>query len=137
MPTPHLPTFEHEAHALLPPPEWKSKIAETFAPDRKQILRGVVHDPRADRMGGVAGHAGLFGTAGDLALYAQALIQPEVDSDGDIIDKMTTPQTAAERHGGSVGWAGTLILRFSSNRGSLLPVGFVWTHRIYRNVDVG
>ena len=41
----------------LPPPEWKDKIAETFAPDRKQILRGVVHDPRADRMGGVAGHA--------------------------------------------------------------------------------
>ena len=59
---------------FLPPPEWKSKIAETFAPDRKQILRGVVHDPRADRMGGVAGHAGVFSTAGDLALYAQALI---------------------------------------------------------------
>src|SRR5690349_1107266 len=31
---------------FLPPPEWKNKIAETFAPDRKQILRGVVHDPR-------------------------------------------------------------------------------------------
>ncbi|HEY5027696.1 MAG TPA: serine hydrolase domain-containing protein, partial [Candidatus Angelobacter sp.] len=56
----------------LPPAQWKSKIAETFAPDKKQILRGVVHDPRADRMGGVAGHAGVFSTAGDLALYAQA-----------------------------------------------------------------
>ena len=65
---------------FLPPPEWASKIAETYAPDRKQVLRGVVHDPRADRMGGVAGHAGLFSTAGDLALYAQALISRKIDS---------------------------------------------------------
>ena len=64
---------------FLPPAQWKSKIAETFAPDKKQILRGMVHDPRAERMGGVAGHAGVFSTAGDLALYAQALISREVD----------------------------------------------------------
>ncbi|HXO37584.1 MAG TPA: exo-beta-N-acetylmuramidase NamZ domain-containing protein [Candidatus Acidoferrum sp.] len=107
---------------FLPPPEWKSKIAETFAPDRKQILRGVVHDPRADRMGGVAGHAGLFGTAGDLALYAQALISRKSILDGDIIDKMTTPQqppNATEVRG--LGW--DIDSSFSSNRGSLLPVG--------------
>jgi uncharacterized protein YbbC (DUF1343 family)/CubicO group peptidase (beta-lactamase class C family) len=107
---------------FLPPPEWKSKIAETFAPDRKQILRGVVHDPRADRMGGVAGHAGLFGTASDLALYAQALISRKSILDGDIIDKMTTPQqppNATEVRG--LGW--DIDSSFSSNRGSLLPVG--------------
>src|SRR5438270_1566871 len=106
----------------LPPPEWKSKIAETFAPDRKQILRGVVHDPRADRMGGVAGHAGLFSTAGDLALYAQALISRKQILDGDIIEKMTTPQqppNATEVRG--LGW--DIDSSFSSNRGSLLPVG--------------
>jgi uncharacterized protein YbbC (DUF1343 family)/CubicO group peptidase (beta-lactamase class C family) len=107
---------------FLPPQEWKNKIAETFAPDRKQILRGVVHDPRADRMGGVAGHAGLFGTAGDLALYAQALISRKSILDGDIIDKMTTPQqppNATEVRG--LGW--DIDSSFSSNRGSLLPVG--------------
>jgi len=106
----------------LPPPEWKSKIAETFAPDRKQILRGVVHDPRADRMGGVAGHAGVFSTAGDLALYAQALISRKQILDGDIIEKMTTPQqppNATEVRG--LGW--DIDSSFSSNRGSLLPVG--------------
>jgi uncharacterized protein YbbC (DUF1343 family)/CubicO group peptidase (beta-lactamase class C family) len=107
---------------FLPPVEWKNKIAETFAPDRKQILRGVVHDPRADRMGGVAGHAGLFGTASDLALYAQALISRKSILNGDIIDKMTTPQqppNATEVRG--LGW--DIDSSFSSNRGSLLPVG--------------
>lgn len=38
------------------------------------LLRGVVHDSIANRVGGVAGHAGLFGTARDLAVLAQALI---------------------------------------------------------------
>jgi uncharacterized protein YbbC (DUF1343 family)/CubicO group peptidase (beta-lactamase class C family) len=107
---------------FLPPPEWKNKIAETFAPDRKQILRGVVHDPRADRMGGVAGHAGVFSTAGDLTLYAQALISRKQILDGDIIEKMTTPQqppNATEVRG--LGW--DIDSSFSSNRGSLLPVG--------------
>jgi uncharacterized protein YbbC (DUF1343 family) len=35
---------------------------------------GVVHDPRAYLLGGVAGHAGLFSTADDLALYARAIL---------------------------------------------------------------
>ena len=35
---------------------------------------GVVHDPRAFLLGGVAGHAGLFATADDLALYARAIL---------------------------------------------------------------
>jgi uncharacterized protein YbbC (DUF1343 family)/CubicO group peptidase (beta-lactamase class C family) len=107
---------------FLPPPEWKSKIAETYAPDRKQILRGIVHDPRAERMGGVAGHAGVFSTAGDLALYAQALISRKGILDGDIIEKMTTPQqppNATEVRG--LGW--DIDSSFSSNRGALLPVG--------------
>ena len=81
-----------------------------------------MHDPRADRMGGVAGHAGVFSTAGDLALYAQALISRKQILDGDIIEKMTTPQqppNATEVRG--LGW--DIDSSFSSNRGSLLPVG--------------
>jgi uncharacterized protein YbbC (DUF1343 family)/CubicO group peptidase (beta-lactamase class C family) len=107
---------------FLPPAQWRSKIAETYAPDRKQILRGEVHDPRAERMGGVAGHAGVFSTAGDLALYAQALIGRKTILDGDIIEKMTTPQqppNATEVRG--LGW--DIDSSFSSNRGALLPVG--------------
>lgn len=40
----------------------------------RRVLRGEVQDPTAAAMGGVAGHAGLFGTASDLALYAQMLL---------------------------------------------------------------
>src|SRR5207244_1396816 len=38
-------------------------------------LKGKVHDPRANKLGGIAGHAGLFSTANDLALYADALLR--------------------------------------------------------------
>jgi CubicO group peptidase (beta-lactamase class C family) len=41
---------------------------------RKQLLRGDVHDPGAAMFGGVAGHAGLFGTAYDLAVLSQMLL---------------------------------------------------------------
>ncbi|WP_246216581.1 serine hydrolase domain-containing protein [Mycobacterium botniense] len=43
-------------------------------PDYGFLLRGSVHDPTARRMGGVAGHAGEFSTAHDVAVYAQALL---------------------------------------------------------------
>jgi len=43
-------------------------------PDLDHLLRGTVHDPTARRMGGVAGHAGVFSTAHDLSIYAQALL---------------------------------------------------------------
>jgi uncharacterized protein YbbC (DUF1343 family)/CubicO group peptidase (beta-lactamase class C family) len=107
---------------FLPPPAWTSKIAETLAIDNKRILRGVVHDPTAQRMGGVAGHAGVFSTAGDLALYAQALIDRKTILSPEIIEKMTTPQqppNAVEIRG--LGW--DIDSPFSSNRGALLPVG--------------
>ena len=39
-----------------------------------QWIQGEVHDPRAFKLGGVAGHAGLFSTAADLAVYAQMML---------------------------------------------------------------
>ncbi len=43
-------------------------------PDFGKLLRGTVHDPTTRRMGGVAGHAGVFSTAHDMSLFAQALL---------------------------------------------------------------
>jgi CubicO group peptidase (beta-lactamase class C family) len=43
-------------------------------PDLDFLLRGTVHDPTARRMGGVAGNAGVFSTAHDVGIYAQALL---------------------------------------------------------------
>ena len=59
---------------FLPPAAWRAKIAPTEYDEHEHMLRGVVHDPRARRMGGVAGHAGLFSTGDDLAKFAQALL---------------------------------------------------------------
>ena len=57
------------------PAEWLARCAGTGpCPERGRVLRGEVHDPTAWRLGGVAGHAGLFGTARDVAAWAQALL---------------------------------------------------------------
>src|SRR5258708_29371353 len=86
------------------------------------ILRGTVQAPTAERMGGVAGDAGVFSTAGDLALYAQALIDRKKILAPDLIEQMTTPQqppNAGEVRG--LGW--DIDSPFSSNRGALFPLG--------------
>ena len=87
------------------------------------MLRGVVHDPTARRMGGVAGHAGLFSTADDLAKFAQALLNGgEGILSSLAVEKMTTPQqppSAAALRG--FGW--DIDSPFSTNRGDLFPVG--------------
>src|SRR6202022_1689792 len=51
-----------------------SKADPSKNPDYDYLLRGTVHDPTARRMGGVAGHAGVFSTAHDVSIYAQALL---------------------------------------------------------------
>ncbi|HKI68294.1 MAG TPA: serine hydrolase domain-containing protein, partial [Verrucomicrobiae bacterium] len=50
-----------------------SRIAPTEVVDGKP-WRGIVHDPTARKMGGLAGHAGLFSTAADLARYARMML---------------------------------------------------------------
>jgi CubicO group peptidase (beta-lactamase class C family) len=52
----------------------ESKTDSSKNPDYDSLLRGTVHDPTTRRMGGVAGHAGLFSTAHDVSIYAQALL---------------------------------------------------------------
>src|SRR5690625_7015171 len=39
-----------------------------------ELVRGHVHDENAHSLGGVAGHAGVFSTAGDLAIFAQMFL---------------------------------------------------------------
>jgi CubicO group peptidase (beta-lactamase class C family) len=59
------------ATRYLPPVDWSGRIAATEVVDGVAKV-GVVHDENAEILGGVAGHAGLFGTAADLARYAAA-----------------------------------------------------------------
>ena len=58
-------------------PHWtlRDRIAPTeLTPPRGYPLRGEVHDENAFVLGGVAGHAGLFSTASDLAIFAQMML---------------------------------------------------------------
>jgi uncharacterized protein YbbC (DUF1343 family)/CubicO group peptidase (beta-lactamase class C family) len=107
---------------FLPPDAWKPLIAPTQYDENGKMLRGVVHDPTARRMGGVAGHAGLFSTADDMAIFARELLTGDKVLSREAIEKMSTPQTPA--NGASVrglGW--DIDSPFATNRGDLLPVG--------------
>ncbi|HXC24457.1 MAG TPA: serine hydrolase [Gemmatimonadaceae bacterium] len=60
---------------FCPDDSLKERIAPTeIAPPRGYPLQGEVHDENAYAMGGIAGHAGLFSTASDLAVFAQMLL---------------------------------------------------------------
>jgi uncharacterized protein YbbC (DUF1343 family)/CubicO group peptidase (beta-lactamase class C family) len=107
---------------FLPPAGWRGRIAPTEYDENHQMLRGTVHDPTARRMGGVAGHAGLFSTADDLARFAQEMLTGFHVLSRLTVEKMTTPQqppTAAVLEG--LGW--DIDSPFSSNRGEFFPVG--------------
>jgi uncharacterized protein YbbC (DUF1343 family)/CubicO group peptidase (beta-lactamase class C family) len=107
---------------FLPPVEWLKQIAPTQYDEHNQMLRGVVHDPRARRMGGVAGHAGLFSTADDLAKFVQALLDGSSVLSPLSIRKMTSPEQPANMPAlRGFGW--DIDSPFSSNRGEFLPVG--------------
>lgn len=109
---------------FLPPASWRDKIAPTEIDERTgQMLRGTVHDPTARMMGGVAGHAGLFSTADDVAVFAQMML----DNNGKIwspltVEKMTSPaQPQNQVIVRGLGW--DIDSPFATNRGELLPVG--------------
>ena len=109
---------------FLPPQSWFLRIAPTQKDERSGLmLRGLVNDPTARQMGGVAGHAGLFSTADDTAKFAQALLNGGAPVWSRlIVEKMTTPEqppnlTVVR----GLGW--DIDSPFSSNRGELLPVG--------------
>ena len=113
---------------FLPPPQVHDQIAPTDFRDG-QLLRGVVHDPTTARMGGVAGHAGVFSTVEDTAIYAQMILNGGLYNGVRILSplsvlQMTTPQSPV----GATDWRGLgfdIRTPFSGPRGDLFPVGSV------------
>jgi len=110
-----------------PAPEIRSRIAPTTR-DGNDYLRGVVHDPTARRMGGVAGHAGLFTTTADVARFARMFLQ-EGELDGvrvlrtESVRRMTSvhtpPHLADSRR--ALGW--DIDSPYAGPRGEYFPVG--------------
>src|SRR5437899_3201795 len=89
----------------------------------EQWLRGQVHDPTSFRMGGVAGHAGLFSTADDLAIYCQMILNGGAYGGVRILSPMavaamTRPRAVSEE-GAARGLGWDIATSFSSNKGDL------------------
>jgi CubicO group peptidase (beta-lactamase class C family) len=128
--------------AFRPPAEWRPRVAPTESRARsleylkgnappglsQEVLRGSVHDPTAWRMGGVAGHAGLFSSARDVAIYAQMLLNRGTYAGRRVLSPsgvaaMTRPQNprsgSAQR---GLGW--DLDSPHSVPRGDLFAGGF-------------
>ncbi|MGA7992325.1 MAG: exo-beta-N-acetylmuramidase NamZ domain-containing protein [Thermoanaerobaculia bacterium] len=97
-----------------------------IAPTEKingEIRRGAVHDPRAYALGGVAGHAGLFSTADDLARFCTAILG---GGGGGVLSpagvaSMIRPRFYGDGSLRGLGW--DVATGFSSNRGDLFPLG--------------
>lgn len=118
---------------FLPPAEWRQRIAPTQwctllgwpcdGPNRI-MLRGVVHDPTARRMAGVAGHAGLFASAADLVRFARFLLGRGTLDGVPVLSplsvtRMTSPITTGDPASvRGLGW--DIDSAFSTNRGELI-----------------
>lgn len=112
--------------SFLPPKSKLARIAPTEVANGTP-WRGVVHDPTARKMGGVAGHAGLFVTASDLARYARMLLnggsldgvrilKPETVR---LMTSVQTPESISQRRG--LGW--DIDSSYSGPRGETFPLG--------------
>jgi uncharacterized protein YbbC (DUF1343 family)/CubicO group peptidase (beta-lactamase class C family) len=95
--------------------------------EAERWLRGQVHDPTSYRMSGVAGHAGLFSTADDLARYCQMILNGGQLGNVRILSPLTVAEMIRPRLVSESGWTRGLgwdvNTSFSSNRGDLFPLG--------------
>jgi serine-type D-Ala-D-Ala carboxypeptidase len=107
----------------------KERAAPTVKRDGRWLV-GEVHDPRAAALGGVAGHAGLFSTADDLAVFAQMILNGGSYNGQRVLSPltvrlMTTPRTVP---GGLRAYGWDVATAYSANRGELFPRGESFGH---------
>jgi uncharacterized protein YbbC (DUF1343 family)/CubicO group peptidase (beta-lactamase class C family) len=115
-------------HTTFRPPEsWRPRLAPTEIVGGGAPLRGVVHDGNARVLGGVAGHAGLFSTAGDLARFCRMLLAGGTFEGrrylkAATVRAMFTPEVIGETTRG-LGW--DMASSYSRTLGSFFPSGSV------------
>jgi uncharacterized protein YbbC (DUF1343 family) len=125
---------------FLPPPSLLPRIAPTEKLKTGEVLRGLVDDPTARYMGGVAGDAGMFSTADDLAQFCQMMLNRGEYGGKRLfsplaIDKFTSSQSPA---GQTVqrGYGWDIDSPFSGNRGELFPAGESYGHTGYTGTSI-
>jgi CubicO group peptidase (beta-lactamase class C family) len=123
------------------PAEAENERAAAIAPTTKEDgswLVGTVHDPRARKMGGVAGHAGLFSTADDLALFCRMIL-----NNGELNDKRILKSETVKLMTEPIRVPGGLRTRgwdcdtsYSANRGALFPRGTSFGHTGFTGTSI-
>jgi uncharacterized protein YbbC (DUF1343 family)/CubicO group peptidase (beta-lactamase class C family) len=102
-------------------------LRDRIAPTTSDVEPGAVHDPTARKLGGVAGHAGLFSTSADLARFARMLLNGgELDGTrilkSETVALMTSVHTPADIPGRrGLGW--DIDTGYSGPRGRWFPIG--------------
>lgn len=132
-----------------PPAELQKRVAPT-GKRKGEVIRGTVHDPRAFSLDGVAGHAGLFSTADDVARYCRMLMRGgELDGvrilSADTVKRFTAPHTVPagltkdgkvdeKKLARSLGW--DVDTSFSSPRGDAFKKGDGYGHTGFTGTSV-
>lgn len=134
--------------AFLPGERLRKRIAPTGKRDAA-IIHGEVHDPRAFKLGGVAGHAGLFSTADDLARYCRSLMNGgELDGvrvlkaetvklftePHEVPSPARTPVPPADKQFRSLGW--DVDTGFTGQRGTVFPKGGGYGHTGFTGTSI-
>lgn len=106
--------------------EKSKRTAPTTVMADGTVLRGIVHDPTSRRMGGVAGHAGLFTTAADLGRFARMMLNlGELDGvrifKPETVKAMTRVQSPPGLPRRGFGW--DIDSPYAGPRGELFPIG--------------
>ncbi|MDA7680778.1 beta-lactamase family protein [Verrucomicrobiales bacterium] len=123
------------------------KLIDRISPTTKEkglLIHGVVHDPSARAMGGIAGHAGLFTTTNDLAKFCRMIVNDGKIGNVRILNKqsielMTRNHTSITKHKVSRGLGWDIDSKYSGARGDIFPKmksfghtgwtgGSVWIH---------
>jgi serine-type D-Ala-D-Ala carboxypeptidase len=117
------------------------KPRERFAPTEKRgdkWMLGEVHDPRSYRLGGVAGHAGVFSTADDLARYARMILNGGELDGTRILNPRTVRTMTAPRPvpGGLRAYGWDVDTGYSSNRGELFRKGESFGHTGFTGTSI-
>ena len=124
---------------FLPPPALRRRIAPT-GQWHGSPLSGEVNDRTAGWLGGVAGHAGLFTTATDLARYAQWWLRRGVTSSGtrlvrtETVDTFLAPRAAAAPR--LLGWESRTTREFTPSPYGTLPSAHAYGHTGYTGTMV-
>jgi uncharacterized protein YbbC (DUF1343 family)/CubicO group peptidase (beta-lactamase class C family) len=120
----------------LPPASLRPRIAPTEIQDDRTVLRGVVHDPTARYMGGVAGHAGVFSTADDLAKFCQMILDDGAGLFRPSTVKLFTSPASPEGHKNLRGLGWDLDSVYSGSRGNLFPAAVSFGHTGFTGTSI-